>query len=399
MLKIYSKTGIDYCNLFNYKIEKLPSIVDETLPIIFLHSKYDEINSNISFLKWLDECHWQNLLNNPNSLLVYENISETFDVYKLSTQIKEIIDKRHIPINKIYLILVDEIHVEALLKELSLENINGINVDFYNKWLMEIPPPIKHLPNISKKFSTFSRRFNQERLKLFFELIKEDLLTEFEYSFHNINPYQHKIILQSDILSFITNDYSECKNKIENWVMGIPYTSNNGTDYTKIYTESLNHTIISTDIHLIIETNFNNIQSHPIAWITEKTYRSIICSKPFLMYSTPHSLDYIKKLGFKTFNPYIDESYDSIIDEKERRRCIVKEIKRIKNLNNADYNELLNNCKSNVEYNFKLLLEKKQKILNNIKQNGKAFKISLRPISEETKLERDHIKLKINNLI
>ena len=52
-----------------------------------------------------------------------------------------------------------------------------------------------------------------------------------------------------------------------------------------------------------------------------------------------------------------------------------------------------------MEYNFKLLLEKKQKILNNIKQNGKAFKISLRPISKETKLERDHIKLKINNLI
>ena len=47
------------------------------------------------------------------------------------------------------------------------------------------------------------------------------------------------------------------------------------------------------------------------------------------MYSTPQHLKRLQILGYKTFSPYIDESYDLIENNKERFYAIVNEIDRI----------------------------------------------------------------------
>tara|TARA_Y100000034_G_C6902669_1_gene417875 strand:- start:2072 stop:3523 length:1452 start_codon:yes stop_codon:yes gene_type:complete len=50
---------------------------------------------------------------------------------------------------------------------------------------------------------------------------------------------------------------------------------------------------------------------------------------PFVMLSTYKFLDKLKELGFKTFHPFIDESYDKIEDNGERILAIFNEIKRL----------------------------------------------------------------------
>ena len=42
-----------------------------------------------------------------------------------------------------------------------------------------------------------------------------------------------------------------------------------------------------------------------------------------------NSLKYLKQLGLKTFSPFIDESYDTIKNGKERATAIYNEIKRL----------------------------------------------------------------------
>ena len=46
-------------------------------------------------------------------------------------------------------------------------------------------------------------------------------------------------------------------------------------------------------------------------FITEKTYRNIKYKKPFIIMGQHISLASLHKLGYKTFHPLIDESYDS----------------------------------------------------------------------------------------
>lgn len=47
---------------------------------------------------------------------------------------------------------------------------------------------------------------------------------------------------------------------------------------------------------------------------------------PFIVYGNVGTLGYLKSLGYKTFDKWIDESYDEIIDESERCYKIVSEV-------------------------------------------------------------------------
>lgn len=82
-------------------------------------------------------------------------------------------------------------------------------------------------------------------------------------------------------------------------------------------------------IHIVTETNFYE----PGLYFSEKTWKPILNLQPFIQLNYPNSLKALREMGFKTFHPFIDESYDGIIDNKERMVAVFKEIERINNLN------------------------------------------------------------------
>jgi hypothetical protein len=84
-------------------------------------------------------------------------------------------------------------------------------------------------------------------------------------------------------------------------------------------------------------------------------YKPIACHRPFIVFSTPWFLKEFKNLGYKTFHPYIDESYDDIQDDVERLNAIAKEVERLCNLTDADFTNLMENCKKITEHNFKIM--------------------------------------------
>lgn len=63
-------------------------------------------------------------------------------------------------------------------------------------------------------------------------------------------------------------------------------------------------------------------------FVTEKTWRSIVAKRPFIIMSNPGFLVNMRKLGFKTFHKYWDEYYDEyggsvrIVEINERLRII-----------------------------------------------------------------------------
>jgi len=92
-----------------------------------------------------------------------------------------------------------------------------------------------------------------------------------------------------------------------------------------------NEDYATTGVEVVLETLFDDNRHH----LTEKTLRPIACGRPFILVATPGSLQYLKQYGFKTFDGIIDETYDSILDPRERLKAIVQEIKRISCLDNG----------------------------------------------------------------
>jgi hypothetical protein len=63
--------------------------------------------------------------------------------------------------------------------------------------------------------------------------------------------------------------------------------------------------------------------------LTEKVFKPMANLQPFLFVAYPGALATLQNLGFKTFSPFIDESYDSEPDEGRRINMIYKEITRL----------------------------------------------------------------------
>ena len=91
-----------------------------------------------------------------------------------------------------------------------------------------------------------------------------------------------------------------------------------------------------SSIDVILETLFDDSRIH----LTEKILRPIACGKPFILVSTPGSLQYLRDYGFETFSEYIDERYDTIFDPLDRLKCIINLMKDISRLSTSKKQDL-----------------------------------------------------------
>jgi hypothetical protein len=66
--------------------------------------------------------------------------------------------------------------------------------------------------------------------------------------------------------------------------------------------------------------------------LTEKVFKPIANLQPFVFVAYPGALQLLRDLGFKTFSPYIDESYDTEPNEVIRIQKIYTEITRLCNM-------------------------------------------------------------------
>ena len=85
------------------------------------------------------------------------------------------------------------------------------------------------------------------------------------------------------------------------------------------------------------------------------------------MMNRPNSLEKLRELGYKTFHPYIDETYDTIENDQERMVAIVDEVERLNKLTDSEWLEWQNGIKDIVEHNHNLLKTVDATPLNNIK--------------------------------
>jgi hypothetical protein len=91
-------------------------------------------------------------------------------------------------------------------------------------------------------------------------------------------------------------------------------------------------------------------------YMSEKTFKPIANLQPFIIVGSPHTLTQLKKLGFKTFSEFWDESYDIETDPFKRFEKITKIIKRLNNMSFDDLHELYLKTIPILEHNQGILL-------------------------------------------
>ena len=77
-------------------------------------------------------------------------------------------------------------------------------------------------------------------------------------------------------------------------------------------------------IEVVLETNI-----YECGWFTEKTAKCLAAGKPFILFGTQGQLADLRSMGFKTFSPWINESYDQEPYPEKRFDMIKDEITRL----------------------------------------------------------------------
>lgn len=96
----------------------------------------------------------------------------------------------------------------------------------------------------------------------------------------------------------------------------------------------------------------------PSGYLSEKIFKPLGHCQPFILAGPAKSLEYLRnRFGFKTFHPYIDESYDTECDDFARLRLIQQEITKFSNKTKEEKDEFLNNVKEICIYNQSLFLK------------------------------------------
>jgi hypothetical protein len=108
---------------------------------------------------------------------------------------------------------------------------------------------------------------------------------------------------------------------------------------------------------VVSETNFYKSQNSG-RFLSEKIFKPIAMCHPFIVASIPGILPLLRELGYKTFSPWINESYDEETDDNLRLLMIAKETERLANLNDKEIIDFVNNVRDICIHNRTTLLSK-----------------------------------------
>jgi len=132
------------------------------------------------------------------------------------------------------------------------------------------------------------------------------------------------------------------------------------TSYDSVFNDlDIATTINNSYINIIPEGNFTHRESQ---FVTEKPLRSFFYKKPFIMMNRQYDLRYIRSMGYKTFSPIIDESYDNIYNHSSRMAAICTEIKRLMNKPFTEFKKDIKQLEDICDHNYMIYQTQREKL-------------------------------------
>ena len=104
---------------------------------------------------------------------------------------------------------------------------------------------------------------------------------------------------------------------------------------------------------IVVETRF----AQPTGNFSEKVMQAVQFYTPFILVAPHNSLKALREQGFKTFDGWWDESYDSIEDHYERFCAIQKIVEQLSITPIEQLKQSYSEMQDILEYNFQRMIE------------------------------------------
>jgi len=228
----------------------------------------------------------------------------------------------------------------------------------------------KHKPSVMKleeffstkdelrksKFLCLNRRMRHHRLAILCILSENNLIENNDVSFtFKLDPvsfYIEEYFINHHRLRQLKPEFDklrEMKTKIVDYPLSME--ARNGINHG--YGWENHKPYLNNYFSIVTETLY--LQGG--GYCSEKTWKPFAYFHPMILVGSPGSLKYIQELGFKTFHPFIDETYDECFDGRERFSLIEKEVLRINNMSKEDLHKWYWEMEDILVHNYNLFME------------------------------------------
>jgi len=128
---------------------------------------------------------------------------------------------------------------------------------------------------------------------------------------------------------------------------------------------------VCLDTYMTVISEAHCGDSDETMFLSEKTFKVIACRHPFMIMGNKDSMRMMRKIGYKTFDGFIDESYDSL-PTHERMKSIIESIKKVDSI--PDKLEWFKSMYGIVEYNYETLIKKLFRVPDAFSELEKYYK-------------------------
>lgn len=344
-------SNLDWAYGFNNPIFELNDIDD----IIWNFSIIGEMNSMvIDNNREYFESVFDSIKNKPNVRLVFSNFHEGTGQNSFIVKLVQLKDKYGIDTNRI-IVVTNNKHSEIFnrngVRIIHKPYLFGFLVDHYrdlkdtsiehNGTEIGLLTPTEYLVSDKKKFFlSYNKNTTKTfRVQLLLWLMKTGIIDDSYVS----------ILIRDE--NFDRNQLRSTKDELYDLVAWVNQFERNGFnvldwDYPNHKNDVFSNLKYTTKSHyadtlfnIISETSFESDSLN----LTEKSFKALANSHPFLVIGDTHSNRYIKELGFEQYDDLIDYSFDSIEDRDERLNEALKQIRRIYSMGRNDIIEWYKN--------------------------------------------------------
>ena len=212
----------------------------------------------------------------------------------------------------------------------------------------------------SKKFTALVRTHKWWRATTMARIWSENLHSQGYFS------YNTQISVDESVAENpIEVDVYNMRSTVNKFIESCPYYADD-YDYQwhNLYSNTVPEHHSDSYLNLILETHLDADQSGG-TFLTEKTFKPIKHCQLFLVVGPAGSVAQLRKMGYKTFDTWIDHSYDSIQDNSQRWDAVMKEFKR---LCRSNLHKIYTDCSASLQHNRRLFLASKAERLNTLLQ-------------------------------
>lgn len=234
-------------------------------------------------------------------------------------------------------------------------------------------------PNRPKLFVCFNKVHREHRIELFVKMMNSGLIEKAHYSFEGSGiGWLDKIVNDSSYSPIVRETFDKNRHLFPIRLNITPERHNPidlQPDDIKYHTESYFSIITETLFYNRAEARDKHsfLDAADGVFFSEKTFKTIGFKHPFVLVGQYGILKELKKIGYKTFHPFIDESYDDIENSDERLEAIWKEINRLCNFTPDQWVEWQKQVKPIVDYNYDVLKNKQSFLYSDLSKVHQLF--------------------------